>query len=135
MNKPEDIRWKQRFTNFSKALMQLERFIEKGDALNELEEQGLIQAFEYNYELAWNLLKDYYEYQGITNIQGSRDAFRIAFQNGLIQDGEEWMQMIQSRARTSHTYNQETADEIALAIRMEYYPQFKQLHESMTALL
>jgi len=105
----QDVRWKQRFNNYSKALSQLEKFIVKGKELNELEEQGMIQAFEYTFELAWNLLKDYYEYQGVTNLQGSRDAFRLAFNRGLITDGEAWMKMIESRSKTSHTYNEETA--------------------------
>lgn len=81
-----DIRWKQRFSNFKKALSQLSKFIEKRD-LNELEEQGLIQAFEYTYELAWNVIKDYYEFQGTAAIQGSRDAFRLALNRGLLKDG------------------------------------------------
>jgi nucleotidyltransferase substrate binding protein (TIGR01987 family) len=125
-----DIRWKQRFANFSKALAQLARFIQKGD-LNELEEQGLIQAFEYNFELAWNVIKDYYEYQGATGIQGSRDAFRIAFNRGLIADGESWMKMIESRALTSHTYNEDTANEIISAIFNTYYQLFQSLHQSL----
>jgi len=65
-----DIRWKQRFSNYQKALAQLTKFIDKGD-LNELEEQGLIQAFEYTHELAWNLLRDYLRDQGAQNIANS----------------------------------------------------------------
>jgi nucleotidyltransferase substrate binding protein (TIGR01987 family) len=126
-----DIRWVQRFANYSKALAQLEKFIEKGKNLNELEEQGMIQAFEYNFELAWNLIKDYYEYQGVTEIQGSRDAFRLAFNRGLIKDGDLWMQMLESRTKTSHTYNKETADEIASDILNKYYALFKALHQTM----
>jgi len=85
-----DIRWIQRFKHYTKVLGQLTRFIENG-ALNELEQQGLIQAFEYTYELAWNTLKDYFESQGDTGIYGSRDAFRLAFRRGLIENGETWM--------------------------------------------
>ena len=107
-----DIRWIQRFANYSKALSQLDKFIAKSESLNELEEQGLIQSFEYNFELAWNLIKDYYEYQGETTIQGSRDAFRLAFRRGLIEDGEGWMNMIESRKKTTHTYNEEMADDM-----------------------
>jgi hypothetical protein len=70
MNK--DIRWKQRFSNYKKALLQLTKFIDKGK-LNELQKQGLIQAFEYTHELAWNVLKDYLQDQGIQNITGSKD--------------------------------------------------------------
>ena len=131
----DDIRRKQRFANFSKALVQLEKFTAKGAGLNEMEEQGLIKAFEYNFELAWNLLKDYYEYQGESGIQGSRDAFRLAFQRGLIQDGENWMKMVVSRTKTSHTYNQETADEIVEAIFQSYFSMFKTLHQTMLKII
>lgn len=127
----QDVRWKQRFNNYSKAISLLEKFIVKGKELNELEEQGMIQAFEYTFELAWNLLKDYYEYQGVTNIQGSRDAFRLAFNRGLITDGEAWMKMIESRSKTSHTYNEETADEIAGAVLNQYYSLFKKLQKTI----
>ncbi|UXE62547.1 MAG: nucleotidyltransferase substrate binding protein [Woronichinia naegeliana WA131] len=83
----QDIRWKQRLDNYQKAVRQLTKFIEKGE-LNELEEQGMIKAFEYTYELAWKMIKDYYEEQGEVNIQGSRDALRLAFQRGIIKDGD-----------------------------------------------
>jgi len=131
MDEQKDVRWKQRLANYSKALMQLEKFIRKGDQLNELELQGLIQSFEYNFELAWNLIKDFYEYQGVTDIQGSRDAFRMAFNRGLLVDGEGWMKMIESRKKTSHTYNEETALEIANAILTTYFSMFKALQKTM----
>lgn len=130
MNK-HDVRWKQRFQNYSKAIHQLKKFIEKGSGLNELEEQGLIQAFEYTFELAWNLIKDYYEYQGVSNIQGSRDAFRLAYNRGLISKGETWMKMIESRTMTSHTYNEEIADEIAKAVLEDYFLLFSDLFQTM----
>jgi len=77
----KDIRWYQRVNNFDLALKELTEAVELSQqrALSKLEEQGLIQAFEYNYELAWNCLKDFYEYQGEEGIQGSRDAIRLAF--------------------------------------------------------
>lgn len=121
-----DSRWLQRFANYKKALQQLSRFIEK-TKLNELEEQGLIQAFEYCYELAWNVIKDYYHQQGEANLQGSKDAFRLAYQRGLIQNGKMWMQMVSSRILTSHTYNEDTAKQVAEAIRNDYFTLFKQL--------
>ncbi len=123
-----DIRWVQRFNNFCKAVKQLTKFIEKGD-LSDLEQQGLIQSFEYNYELAWNTIKDFYENQGETGIQGSRDAIRMAFQRELIENGDIWMKMIKSRALTSHTYNEDTAQEIAADIFDYYYNEFLKLQE------
>lgn len=129
----QDIRWHQRFNNFKQAVTQMTKFIEKGD-LNELEQQGLIQSFEYNYELAWNTIKDYYESQGETNIQGSRDAIRLAFKRGLIADGNTWMEMIKSRTLTSHTYNQQIAEEVIADINNVYYAQFIKLRDTLESL-
>ncbi|MGB9750737.1 MAG: nucleotidyltransferase [Roseiflexus castenholzii] len=128
-----DVRWIQRFNHFTRALRQLEKFIAKGE-LNELEEQGLIQAFEYTFDLSWNVIKDYFELQGDTGILGSRDAFRLAFRRGLIEHGDVWMSMIKSRALTSHTYNEEIAQQVASAIVNQYYPEFVRLHETLTKL-
>ena len=98
MNK-EDIRWKQRFDNFIKAYKELEEVerLVKQRPLTKLEKQGLIQCFEYNHELAWNVLKDYLEEQGFINIIGSKNATREAFKQNLINDGEVWMNMIKDR--------------------------------------
>lgn len=125
-----DIRWHQRLKNFEQAFNQLSKFIDK-KTLNELEEQGLIQCFEYNFELAWNSIKDFYKAQGETDIQGSRDAFRMAFNRGLISKGELWMQMIKSRTLTSHTYNEDTASEVVDSITNTYYSLFKELMDSL----
>jgi len=129
----KDIRWKQRFENYKKALGRLQQFIDKGD-LSDLEEQGLIKAFEYTYELAWNTLKDFLEYSGQTGIYGSRDVIRKAFNLNLIEDGENWMDMLKSRNRTSHTYNEETAREISTAVKKVYYELFMQLRAKMETL-
>ncbi len=131
----QDIRWKQRFANYQKALGQLQKFVDKGD-LSELEKQGLIKAFEYTYELAWNTMKDFLTYRGQADgIYGSRDATRKAFATGLITDGDGWMDMLQSRNKTSHTYNEETAEEIATAVLTRYYSLFKELQKKFGDLL
>lgn len=129
MKNSEDIRWVQRFSNYRKALKQLEDAVELAGmrALTDLERQGLVQAFEYTYELAWNTIKDFYENQGETGVQGSRDAFRLAFRRGLIEEGEVWMQMIKDRAQTSHTYNESTVQAIVKDVLTLYYPRFKSL--------
>lgn len=122
----EDIRWQQRFANFRKALLQLQDAVELSNRrpLSQLETQGLIQAFEFTHELAWNVLKDYLNDQGNPDIKGSKDATREAFKVSLIADGEQWMAMIQSRNASSHTYNQRTAEQMAEAIIENYFPQF-----------
>lgn len=130
----QDVRWRQRFDNFLKALAQLQKFIDKKE-LSELEQQGLIKSFEYTYELAWTTLKDYLEFQGETELLGSRDCIRKSFQIGLISDGETWMDMLKSRNKTSHTYNQETADEITTAVFDVYHPLFINFRDKMTRLI
>ena len=130
----KDIRWQQRFANYKKAFSRLKKFIDKG-SLSELEAQGLIKAFEYTFELAWNTLKDFLEFSGQTDIYGSRDAIRKAFELGLIHDGEKWMDMLQSRNLTSHTYNEETAQQICKAVTQTYFTLFEQLAIKMETLV
>ena len=132
----QDSRWKQRFQNFLKAFALLEEAVkiyhEKG--LNDLEEHGLIQRFEFTHELAWNVLKDYLTFQGIVNITGSRDATREAFNMGLIEHGEVWMEMIKSRNQSTHTYNEEVADELQNRIIHNYYNLFFSFKNKMQSL-
>jgi nucleotidyltransferase substrate binding protein (TIGR01987 family) len=131
-----DIRWQQRFNHYQKALRQLERSVELSSQrpLSELEKQGLIKAFEFTHELAWNVMKDYFEYQGTTSIMGSRDAVREAFQRGMVSNGEGWMEMIQSRNQTSHTYNQKVADEIVEKVTARYCELFLGLEKELLKL-
>jgi nucleotidyltransferase substrate binding protein (TIGR01987 family) len=131
-----DIRWQQRFSNYQKALQQLGNAVElsRRRALSELEKQGLIQAFEFTHELAWSVMKDYFAYQGNTSIMGSRDATREAFQNSLVTDGEGWMEMIRSRNLTSHTYNQEVADDIVERVITLYHKLFLAFEQRMQGL-
>ena len=136
MGHNQDIRWIQRFSNFNKAMAQLVNGVRLAQerTLSDLEQQGLIQSFEYTHELAWNVMKDYLVYQGDSTVGGSRDATRSAFQLAIIEDGVTWMNMINSRNQTSHTYNQETANEIFQAIKQEYYPAFLKFQEKMAEL-
>ena len=129
----QDIRWQQRFANYKKALVQLKNAVElsKQRALSQLEKQGVIQAFEFTHELAWNVLKDYLEDQGMQNINGSKDTTRAAFKVALIVSGEQWMAMIQSRNLSSHTYNEHTAEQLVDAILSVYFPLFEALQTEM----
>lgn len=133
----EDIRWIQRFDNFKRSMRQLDNAIAlmAERDLSELEQQGVIQAFEYNYELAWNVLKDFYEYQGEQDIQGSRDAIKVAFRRGLIADGDVWLKMIKSRTLTTHTYNEEVTQKILEDVVHKYYPEFVALRDKLTQYL
>jgi len=131
-----DIRWKQRFSNYRLALSRLAEGVSlaRQRPLSDLEKQGLIQAFEFTHELAWNVMKDFFAYQGNVSIMGSRDAVREAFAKGLVEEGEGWMEMIKSRNQTSHTYNQKVADEIVERILESYFPLFESLSRRLTEL-
>lgn len=126
-----DVRWQQRFQNFNKAFSQLSRAAALAGErdLSDLEQQGLIQAFEFTHELAWNTFKDFLQARGASDLFGSRDATRAAFSAGLIENGEVWMEMIQSRNQTTHTYEQETANEIANAIADRYVKEFERFQK------
>jgi nucleotidyltransferase substrate binding protein (TIGR01987 family) len=136
MAKNQDVRWRQRLQSFRKALRRLSDaavLASKRD-LTELEQQGLIQAFEFTHELAWKVLKDFLESKGVTEIYGSKDATRAGFANGLIEDGDDWMAMIESRNQTSHTYNEDIANSIAQAVLSLYLPQFEQFEHKFASL-
>jgi len=131
----KDIRWEQRFSNYTKAFRKLASAVEVikenidgyvpiDEPRKEILMEGLIQRFEYTHELAWNVMKDYAEYQGTNGIKGPRDATREAFKMDLITNAEGWMDMIKSRNETSHTYNEKTAEEIIQKIITVYHPLF-----------
>ena len=132
MNQTER-RWVRRFNNIVKAFAQLEEAVKlsRQRELSKLEQQGLIQAFEYTHELAWRTVRDFLRERGVQNLYGSKDATREAFKAGLIENGEVWMAMIQSRNWTSHTYDEETAAIIFSAIVDNYFAEFAAFRECM----
>ena len=140
-NSSLDIRWVQRLSNYRRALAKLSRAVETlsdtenlDEAIQELVKEGLIQRFEYTHELAWKVIKDYAEYQGYTDVRGSRDAFRKGLQMGIIEN-PEWMDSIEDRNLTSHNYDEDTAQEIYDDIITKYYPLFVKLENKMTILM
>lgn len=143
-------RWQQRFGNYKKAMAKLEGAVERitqeyrleetgkiheDSFLDDIIKEGLIQRFEYTHELAWNVMKDFLLNAGNTNIFGSKDATKEAFAAGLIANGEVWMDMIRSRNKTSHTYNEATADEIFFKIVREYLVEFIQFRNKMESFI
>jgi nucleotidyltransferase substrate binding protein (TIGR01987 family) len=125
----QDVRWIQRLNHFHKAFSQLKEGVELAQQrpLSKLEEQGLIQAFEYTHELAWNTMKDFLESRGARDLYGSKDVTREAFKRGLIENGETWMDMIENRNLSAHTYNEALASQIISAILSVYFTEFGSL--------
>lgn len=132
----DNIRWIQRLASYQRARQRLVEAVELAQVreLSNLEKQGMIQAFEFVFELAWNLMKEYFNYQGNPDITGSRDAIRSAFKAGLIAEGEGWMQMIKSRNLSSHTYDEAIANQICEDICDRYHALFAHFESQMGAL-
>ena len=124
-----DIRWKQRYSNFQKALVQLANAVEKGE-YSDLERQGLIQCFEFTIELAWKTLQDLLDARGY-NISGPKPVIKQSFHDGLIIDGTAWVEMLESRNITTHTYNEKVAVEISEKIMGKYYPLLDELDKQL----
>ena len=117
-----EVRWHYRFRNFSRAYTLLREAMERDIAeLNELEREGVIQRFEYTFELAWNTLKDRLEYGGIVLTEVTpRNVIRQACAARLIADAEIWMDMLTDRNLMSHTYDFARFEAVIGSIRSRY---------------
>lgn len=122
----KDIRWKQRYTNLNKAFSQLKAAITKYDDLDDLAREGMVQRFEYTYELAWKTIKDFIEYKGEPESY-QRDVIKKAFQLNIIDNGEIWLDMLSKRNLMAHTYNEVTFNEVCNDIRLRFFPQLELL--------
>ena len=132
----QDIRWKQRFQNFESALSQLEDGIAyyNTNPVNIVKE-GVVQRFEFTHELAWKVMKDFLEYEGVTGIVASRGATREAFNKNLISNGQEWINMIDSRNDAVHTYNTDILEIEFTKIVSTYLNLFKAFQQKMKSYL
>lgn len=123
----KDVRWKQRFQNFEKAFFFLTEAVEK-ESYSPIEIGGLVQAFEFTFELGWKTIKDYLYEQGIeTNFP--KAAIKEGFNTQIIKDGHVWIEMLERRNELSHTYNQEVAKNAVKVINHKYYPAINQVYE------
>ncbi len=126
-------RWKQRFANYDRAFTLLESAVTSG-VQSELEQAGLIQFFEFTFELGWKTLKDLIEEGGIA-AAFPRDVIKHAFATGLITDGDVWLDMLDKRNLMAHTYDNAKATLAVGLITVQYYPVFRHLHQTLKAML
>ena len=129
----QDVRWRQRSSNYRSALARLGEAVDLSGqrTLSDLERQGLIQAFEFTHELSWKTLKDFLASRGSEELYGSPDTTREAFAQGLITDGEAWMEMIRHRNLSTHTYDEATVQEIVTAVVSRYIDAFQELESRL----
>ena len=137
MNNP--IRWKQRFQNFEKALTVFKdrctdvKEHPKGSKYYDAFQMALVQAFEILIELSWKVLKDYLENEGYTEVQTGKRAFRQAFQDGMIENGEVWLKALEMRNSTSHIYDISILEELNVFVVESFLPEVKKLHNTLQA--
>lgn len=129
MSELKEIRWKQRFENFNKSYILLDKYSKK-EELSELEQAGIIQFFEMTFELAWKVLKDYLEAEGYI-VKSPRETIKQAFQIQLINDGHIWMEALAVRNLTTHTYDEKLVNKLINDIINIYFPELKLLHDKL----
>lgn len=122
----QDIRYKQRFENFKKSFLLLKQAIDI-ETPSIVERAGAIQFFEITFELSWKLMKDYLEYLGYS-IKSSRETIKTAFSIGIIENGEVWLKALMDRNLTTHTYDENDADEIYENIKNSYFSLLEKLY-------
>ena len=127
----KDIRWKQRFQNFQFALNSLIEAVESNDTFSDLEKDGVIQRFEFTFELAWKVLQDYFHDQGYKDVNGPRNVIKKAFQDNILKNGHLWVKILEDRNLMAHTYDKKTSRDIFEKIMGDYYDAMIELNESL----
>lgn len=116
-------RWHYRFANYRRAVSRLQDAVERlgRGELDELGREGLVQRFEYTFELGWKTLADYLAEQGVTvPIGGTRGIIRAAFESGIIGDGDGWIEALKARNESAHVYDEDRIDAIIIAVGAHY---------------
>ncbi|MCK5700074.1 MAG: nucleotidyltransferase substrate binding protein [Cyclobacteriaceae bacterium] len=126
-NNPKEIRWRQRFQNYEKAFIQLSDAVSQLDQLSTLEKEGLVQRFEYTFELGWKTLKDFFESKNV-EVKFTRDVIKESFKTELLDDGEIWLEMLEKRNLMSHTYDEVIFRSVLNDIESRYFDQLKKIY-------
>ena len=119
-------RWQQRLEDFEKASARLDEGLDR-EAFEELEKDGVVQRFEFTFELAWKTLKDYLEDHGVVDVNNPKNVLRKAFQENLFIDDALWLRMLDDRNSLSHVYKQEMSAIIFENIKNDYAQALRDL--------
>lgn len=129
----DDVRWKQRLSNFKKSLLYLSEAVVLKEATI-IQQAGTIQFFEMSFELAWKTLKDYLQDQGFIDIKSPKAAIKKAFEISLIEDGHLWLEALENRNLATHTYDEKKAKIIYELICNSYFPMLEKLKNKLEKL-
>lgn len=120
------IRWQQRFQNLEHAFLKLKEGVHK-KKYTELEQAGLIQYFEFTFELCWKTMKDFLESEGFT-VTSPRDTLKQAYQSGYIKEGKKWMEALEDRNLTAHTYDETSCRKVEKLIKTRYFSMIEEVY-------
>lgn len=127
-NNLKEIRWKQRFANFEKAYRSFQDALSRDTESDEVLRAGLVQNFEFLFEIAWKTLKDKLEAGGVEKML-PRDVIQEAFGVGFIKDGRVWLKMLDTRNKLSHIYDETVSKKAEKEIREKYSLAFTELYD------
>lgn len=120
-----------KYENFSNALLRLKDAL-KIEEPDEVQIDGIIQRFEFTFELAWKTMKEYLEFMGIgSDMIGPRGVLKAAFEQGLIFDGDTWIKMMEARNNMSHRYSYDESRKIYQNIKDTYVTLLENLCEKL----
>lgn len=129
----KELRWKLRFENFCKALKTLEEGASRSDQLTMLEQEGLIQRFEFTFELSWKTMQDYLFDMGYSGLRGPRHVIKQMANDDLI-DPYTWDQMLEARNLLTHSYNEEMSRSYVRQVIHDFLPELLRFKERMEAI-
>ncbi|VAX36099.1 Protein of unknown function DUF86, Caur_2869 group [hydrothermal vent metagenome] len=126
----QDVRWKQRFENFEKARQKFHNALAacQKDPKNELYQMALIQTFEFTYELGWKTIKDFLQYEGVKKVSFPREVIKYGFHHHIIEEGQDWINMMDDRNLMAHTYDEEKANKAIHNITQYYVKAIDQVY-------
>jgi nucleotidyltransferase substrate binding protein (TIGR01987 family) len=129
-NANQSPRWQQRFMQFRSALATLEEVLPRAGELNTLEEDGLLQRFEFTFEIAWKVTQDYVHHLGQTHVKGPRPVLAEMTHNNLL-DPFLWNEMLTARNTLTNLYNEQESRRYVQAIVQNYVSTFQEFRQTM----
>jgi len=121
----------KKLENYKNACVRLDEGIKKYNEKDDMYRDGLIQRFEFTFELAWKTLKAIFEDEGLIGLNSPKTVLREAYAAGIIDDEEIWLNMLKDRNSTVHIYDEKMSIEICNNIINKYAEEFRKLLTAM----
>ena len=124
---------KEKYDKLAKAVSRLQESIADFERYHmDSIRDGVIQRFEFCAELAWKTLREYLIDQGYQNVNSPKAVMRLSYEDGIINNDASWVSLMNARNLTSHTYDEDTADEIYHLICQSYVVILNELVQDLS---